>query len=297
MNLPVGETAALGTAFCWVMSALFFGAAGRRVGSLPVNVLRLFWAVLLLSALTLLTRGRPFPDDATPDAWLWLSLSGVIGLALGDLALFRAFIDAGPRLSTLIMAFAPGVAAVLGWLWLGETLGLTDLVGMGLTLAGITWAIVSRDRTAGQLGPELRRGVGLAAVGAVCQGVGLVVGKRGMGDYDPIAATQIRIYAGVVAFVLLTTAVGRWGAIRAALEDRKALRLLSIGAFFGPFVGVTLSLVAIQATETGVAATIMATSPVLILPFAVWVEKERIRVGGYGGALLATAGVALLFLR
>jgi drug/metabolite transporter (DMT)-like permease len=95
----------------------------------------------------------------------------------------------------------------------------------------------------------------------------------------------------------LTTAVGRWGAIRAALEDRKALRLLSIGAFFGPFVGVTLSLVAIQATETGVAATIMATSPVLILPFAVWVEKERIRVGGYGGALLATAGVALLFLR
>ncbi|MEM1413318.1 MAG: DMT family transporter [Myxococcota bacterium] len=297
MSLPAGETAALATAFCWVMSALFFGAAGRRIGSLPVNLVRLVLAVPLLSLVTLALRGQALPLDASAEAWAWLSLSGVIGLAFGDLCLFRAFVDAGPRLATLVMAFAPAVAALTGWVWLGERLGGTDLAGMALTFGGIVLAVVSRDRTAGTQGPALKRGITLAALGAVGQGVGLVVGKRGMGSYDPIAATQIRIYAGLGAFVLLFTLTRRWGLVARGLRDRRALRDTSIGTIFGPVIGVSLSLVAIQHTETGVAAAIMATSPVLILPFAIVMEKERVGPGGLVGAVLACAGVALLFLR
>ena len=295
-GLPLGESAALATAFCWVMSALFFGAAGRRVGSLPVNVIRLVMAIGLLTLVTTLTRGLPLPSDASRETWAWLALSGVIGLAFGDLCLFRAFVDAGARLSTLVMAFAPAVAALTGWLWLDERLGPTDLTGMGLTLAGIVVAVSSRPAGVARPSPERRRGLLLAALGAVGQGVGLVVGKRGIGDYDPIAATQIRLYAGLAAFVLLFSATRRWDRVRAALHDAKAMRLVTAGALFGPALGVTLSLVAIQHTETGVAATIMATSPVLILPFAIHVEKERVGLGGMLGALLATLGVALLFL-
>ncbi|MEO0322932.1 MAG: DMT family transporter [Myxococcota bacterium] len=299
--LPVGESAALGTALCWVLSALLFGAAGRRVGSLPVNVIRLVLAIALLTVVTTWTRGQPVPTDASAEAWAWLSLSGVIGLAFGDLCLFRAFVDAGARLSTLVMAFTPAVAALTGFVWLGEALGPADLAGMGLTLLGILVAVASRPapRAADAPAPApgaLRRGLALAALGAVGQGVGLVVGKKGMGDYDPVAATQIRLYAGLLAFALLFTATRQWGRVRAALRDAQAMRLVSAGSVAGPALGVTLSLVAIQHTSTGVAATIMATSPVLILPFAVLVEKERIGAPAVLGALLASTGVGLLFL-
>ncbi len=279
------------------MSALLFGAAGRRVGSLPVNVIRLVMAIALLTVVTAVTRGRLVPSDATAEAWAWLALSGVIGLAFGDLCLFRAFVDAGARLSTLVMAFAPAVAALTGWLWLGEALDAADLAGTALTLGGILVAVASRPGGGDATGsPARRRGLVLAALGAVGQGVGLVVGKRGIGDYDAVAATQIRLYAGLAAFALLFTLTGRWGRVRVALRDREAMRLVTAGSVFGPALGVTLSLLAIQHTETGVAATIMATSPVLILPFAVHVEKERVGASGVLGALLATAGVALLFL-
>lgn len=305
MPIPhAGELAALGTAFCWVATALTFEAAGHRIGSLRVNLLRMPLAFLLLSLAAWASRGLALPTDATAHAWGWLALSGLVGFTFGDLCLFRAFVVLGPRLSTLVMSLAPVFAAVLGWAMLGEVLGGMDLAGMALTLTGVAWAVLDRERpprrsrwSPGERPPRRPfAGVLLALGGAFGQGAGLVLSKLGMGSYGALPATQIRVLAGVAGYVLLFTALGWWHRIPEAVADRPAMAWTALGAFFGPFLGVTLSLVAVKYTATGVAASLMSTTPVLIIPVVVFLGHERVGPGGVAGALLAVAGVGVLFL-
>lgn len=300
MATPVGELAALGTAACWTASSLAFAAAAQRLGSLTLNLIRLVMALGFLTLTCWIRRGLALPVDAAPEAWGWLSVSGLVGFVLGDLCLFRAFVLLGPRLSTLIMSLVPPVAAALGWAWLGESLGAVDLAGMAVTLAGVAWAVIERQPA--QAGGEPARrpsmlGIGLAGLGAVGQGVGLVISKVGMGSYDPFAATQIRVLVGIAGYALIFTAIRWWGRVFAALPDRRGLALATLGSFCGPFLGVSMSLVAVQRTHTGVAATLMSITPVMIIPAVMALHRERVSARAALGAAVAVAGVALLWLR
>lgn len=298
MSAQLGELYALGTALCWVFTAVLFTRAGERMGSMVVNLIRMWMAVAILVVVAWFTRGLPWPTDATPHAWWWLTISGLIGFTFGDLCLFRAFLILGPRLSTLMMAFAPPLAAIAGWLWLGETLGPWQLLGMLATLLGVMWAILDRTPSAKTdvSAKERRWGVVLGFCGALGQAVGLVLSKLGMGDYDAIAANQIRVFGGAVGFAILFVVLRRWPRVWRGLRDRVGMAYTAGGAVAGPFLGVTLSLLAVQNTEAGVAASIMGTTPVLIIPWMVLVGGERVGAGGVLGALIATAGVATLFL-
>jgi len=172
---------------------------------------------------------------------------------------------------------------------------------MAVTLGGIAWVVMERQPGEAGAGPaEATRppttaGVGLAVLGAVGQAVGLVLSKLGMKGYDPFASTQIRILAGLAGFAALYTAIGFWPRFRAACRDRVALRQAAFGAVLGPFLGVSMSLIAVQRTHAGVAASIMATTPLLVIPLAAWIDREKIRWPDLAGAVLAIAGVALLF--
>lgn len=296
-NPTIGALAAFGTACCWTATSLAFQAAGRRVGSLAVNLIRLVLAVALLAAWGGLVHGRPLPTDASADAWLWLSASGLVGFTLGDLFLFRAFVVIGARLSMLLMALVPPLTALTGWLVLGERLSPWDGLGMALTLGGVAWVIAERapDTTGVRQGVPVV-GVLLGLGGAVGQAVGLVLSKYGMGGYDPFAATQIRVIAGAAGFAVLFSVIGWWGKTAAALSDRRAMGAVTLGAIFGPFLGVSLSLVAVQNALTGVASTIMSIVPVLILVPTVLVYHERVSFRALLGSSLAVAGTALLFL-
>jgi drug/metabolite transporter (DMT)-like permease len=290
-----GELAALATACCWATSALAFEAAGKRIGSLAVNFIRLIVALAALTAFEAIIRGHALPTDASMHAWVWLAISGLVGFAFGDLCLFRAFVVLGPRLSTLMMSLAPPLTAIMAWLFLDERVSGTKLLGMALTVGGIVWAILARapdDKT------KVRSLVGilLGLGGAVGQAGGLVLSKYGMGDYDAFAATQIRIIAGIVGFALMFSLFRRWPYVRAAARNQAALGFTSIGAVFGPFLGVSLSLVAVKHTHAGVAASIMATTPIVIIPAVILLRKERVGLGGLLGAAIAVAGVAVLFL-
>lgn len=300
MATPVGELAALGTAACWTASSLAFAAAAQRLGSLALNLIRLVIAFGFLTLTCWIRRGVALPVDATPEAWGWLSVSGLVGFVVGDLCLFRALVLIGPRLSMLIMSLAPPVAAALGWAWLGESLNAADLAGMAVTLAGVAWVVIERQPA--QAGDEPARrpslpGVGMAVVGAIGQGLGLVISKVGMGGDDPVAATQIRVLAGIAGYALIFTAIGWWGRFIAALPDRRGLALAALGSFCGPFLGVSLSLLAVQRTHTGVAATLMSITPVLIIPAVMALHRERVSARAALGAAVAVAGVALLWLR
>jgi len=293
----IGELAALGTACCWTVSALAFEAAGKRAGSLPINLIRLWMALALLAVASQASRGMPLPCDATPHMWWWLSLSGIVGFVIGDLCLFRAFVVIGARVSMLVMASVPLLTAVSGWLIMGETMTAQALAGMALTVAGIAIVVLTRRGKAGSPASKKWIGVSLAFGGALGQAVGLVLSKLGMGAYNAVSATQIREIAGIAGFSLLFIFLRAWPKVTAALRNGPAMVQTAAGAFFGPFLGVTLSLYAVQHTAAGIASSLMALVPVLIIPPAVVLFHERISWQELAGALTAVSGASLLLIR
>lgn len=292
-----GELAALGAAGAWAVTALAIEGGARRIGSLTVNLVRLVFGFAFLSLAGLIVRGVALPVDATAHNWVWLAVSGLVGFTFGDLCLYRAYVVLGPRLSSLMMALVPPITALIGWVALGETLTRRDLLGMTLTIVGIGWAILERGRgsESGPLSVSLA-GVALGFGGALGQAVGLILSKIGMAGYDVFAATQVRVLAGAVGYALLFFALSWWPNVRTGIRDGKALGFCALGAFFGPFLGVSLSLIAVRETVAGVAASIMALTPVLIIPLVIVLKKEKVGIGGFVGALVAVTGVALLFL-
>lgn len=293
----IGEFSALLTAVFWTVTSIAFEDASRKVGSVAVNFLRLMAGFIFISIFSLFHRGLPFPSDATAGNWIWLTLSGLIGFVFGDLFLFKSYTMIGSRFSMLIMTLVPPITALTGWIIMDERLTLLQYSGMMLTFSGIAMAVFSRagkgEGFALKLSP---RGVLYAFGGAVGQALGLVLSKFGMKDYDPFASTQIRIIAGTAGFAALITMIGRWGGIRAALHNTSGMKTLTIGALFGPFLGVSFSLIAVKHTETGIASTIMALVPVFILLPAVLLYRQKVTLAEFAGAILSVAGVAILFI-
>ncbi|NQV03490.1 MAG: DMT family transporter [Bacteroidia bacterium] len=303
MNSHWGEIAALLTAVFWTVTALAFEASGRKMGSLVLNLLRLIIGFLFLSFFTLFYRGSFFPVDATAEAWLILFISGLVGFVIGDLCLFQAFVMIGARISMLIMSLTPPITALISLIILGETLTPQNWIGMMVTMAGISLVVFKKADRSSQKGMFNRVKIGfpligvlLALGGAVGQGAGLVLSKFGMQEYDAFAASQIRILAGIFGFAVIFTLLRRWRDVFLALTFRKPMIQMSAGAFFGPFLGVSFSLIAVKYTSVGIAATLMAIVPVLIIAPSVIFLKEKVTFKEIAGAIIAVAGVALFFL-
>lgn len=288
----IGEIASLLTAVCWTLSALFFQRAGAKVGSLSVNIIRIFLGILFLGVTTFFTRGMFFPMDATPYNWFWLGLSGVVGFFLGDLFLFKSYILIGSRTSQLIMSLAPMITAIIGWLFLSEILPVKSILGIIVSISGIMIAVAGKKM---KLNIPLK-GFLYALGGALGQAVGLVLSKKGMGDYDAVVATQIRAIFGFVCFFLLVTFLKRWRRVSLAVKDRTSMKSITLGAVFGPFVGVALSLYAVQHTHTGIAATLMALVPIFIIVPSAIMFNEKITARQVIGAVISIAGASIFFL-
>jgi drug/metabolite transporter (DMT)-like permease len=296
-NNHLGEFAALLTAFFWTITSFSFESASHKIGSVAVNILRLIIGLAFLSVFTLVRRGMIFPADATLENWIWLSLSGLVGFVFGDLFLFKSYTMIGSRFSMLIMTLVPPITALISFIILGERLTLFHYLGMTLTFSGIAMAIFSRSGKGEKLSLKLsRKGILYAFGGAVGQALGLVLSKFGLKNYDPFAATQIRIIAGIIGYTMLVTFLARWGSVVKATHNKEGMMLTSVGAFFGPFLGVSFSLIAVKYTAAGIASTIMALVPVFIIIPAVVLFKQKVTWPEVLGAIVSVAGVALFFL-
>jgi drug/metabolite transporter (DMT)-like permease len=293
----LGELAALGTSLSFSVGSTMFTAAGRRIGPLVVNRIRLVFAVIFLSTFHWATLGTLIPFDAAPERWLWLGLSGIVGLVIGDIFLFQAFVLIGPRLTMLMMSLAPIIAALQAWIFLDETLTSGQIFGILLTLAGIGWVVMEgsgqnrNDRDYG-------RGILLGLGGAIGQATGLVLAKNGLGgEFSPISANLIRMLTATILLWTLTFFQGQAKETLQALRvNKKGALFTTAGAFLGPFVGVSLSLFALQRVEVGVASTLTSLPPIFLLPISYFIFKERFGWGAIAGTILAMAGVAALFL-
>lgn len=293
----IGEFAALFTACCWTATALAFESASNKVGSIAVNLLRLLLAFVYLCILSLISRNMLLPLDADDHAWLWLSISGFVGFVIGDLFLFESYTIIGSRIAMLIMTLVPPITALMSWIMLGETLTLFNFIGMALTIGGI--AIVIINRKEGEKKFKIShslKGILFAFVGAVGQAVGLVFSKIGMGSYNFFAATQIRIITGVIGFTIFITLWKKWRNVGTALKHRPAMKRIMAGSVFGPFLGVSFSLFAVQHANAGIASTIMAIVPVLIIPPSIIFLKQKVTLKEIIGAVISVTGVALLFI-
>ena len=297
INSHIGEFAALTTAICWTVSAISIESASLKIGSLAVNIIRLVTGMIFLSIFTLIYRGMILPTDASISNWIWLFISGLIGMVFGDLFLYKSYTIISSRFSMLIMTLVPPMTALFGWIILGEKLSLFYYLGMTLTFSGIVMAIFSRENKFEKIKLKLApKGIVFAFFGALGQALGLVISKLGMGDYDPFAATQIRIIAGLFGFGVLISVMKRWRGVYNGIFHFKGMVGAVTGSFFGPFLGVSFSLIAVKHTETGVASTIIALVPVLLIAPAFFIFGQKVTLLEIIGACVSVCGVALFFI-
>lgn len=320
----IGETIALFVAVSWTATALFAEVASKRMGSLPLNTLRMTMSLALLFVTLWLTMGMPYPRYADGQTWLWLLLSGVVGYVIGDYCLMQGYIYIGSRFGQLFMTLSAPTAALTGRLLLGEQMRPLAIIGMVVTLAGIAMSILSKKDNSVKLNLP-RKGIFFAAMAGICQGFGLVLSKIGLEHYDaaiaaagvaqeavptgavlplplflsvPFAATMIRATMGLVGFFALLALFNKdWKAkLSHAAHDRTAMWCLLGATVFGPFVGVSASLLATQYTSTGIAQTLFALTPVLIIAPAALLFHQRVTVREVIGAVISVAGVCLFFI-
>lgn len=296
MNQYLGEITAIMTAVCWAITSTAFEKAGKRIGSLSLNLIRLLLAFVFLMIFNAISRGIAYPIDADWHTWKWLILSGLIGFVLGDLFLFEAFTRIGARISMLIFSSVPPMSAILAYLILGDTMTGLQIIGMIVTVAGIFTVILTQGNAKKVKLAHPVAGVLLAFGGAFGQSLGYIIGKLGLGDYNAFAATQIRVSAAIVGFVVVITIRKGWPNLIKGLQHKKAMAYTTIGSVFGPFIGVSLSLLALQYTTPGVASTLMAITPILLIPVAIFYHKEKVQAKEVLGAFIAIGGVALMFI-
>ncbi|MDO4998942.1 MAG: DMT family transporter [Bacteroidales bacterium] len=308
----LGEIISLVVAVMWTATALFADQASHRIGAMSTNFFRMVLSAILLAGLLWIVIGHPYPAFADGKTWLWMGLSALVGYVFGDFCLFNSYIVIGARFGQLFMTLAPPFAAIAGWALLGETLSWKSWFAMAVTLTGIAISILNRGRDGHSLTLKLPvKGVLLGIGAGLGQGVGLVLSKIGMQHYAaalpadapasfswamPFASTMIRSLTGMVGFFVLMALMRKLPELRAALHNREGMKYTGLTTLFGPFIGVSLSLMAVQYARAGIASTLMALTPVLILfPYAL-IYKQKITPKEILGVIVSMTGVALFFL-
>jgi drug/metabolite transporter (DMT)-like permease len=227
----------------------------------------------------------------------------VIGFFIGDIFLFKALVELGPRVTMLIQSLAAPTAALFGWTFLHESYSPHQWLGMFITLAGVGAVVLERSK---EFSPARKlkvtrvsyRGVVFGLLAMLGQAGGLLLSKTGMqtdaGYLDAFSATQIRALAAFCCFVTFFTVTGKWRDVKLALTNKQAMAFTAIGAAIGPFLGVSLSLMALHYLATGVASTFFSLIPICIIPFSIYLHKEHVSLRAVGGAVVAVFGVYLL---
>ncbi|MDC7240510.1 MAG: DMT family transporter [Spirochaetales bacterium] len=291
----IGEIAALATTLCWMISALSFEASGRRIGSLPVNLVRLVMGILFMGIYLFATQGILVPRLPDDGRFWFIFASGFIGFFIGDMLLFRSYVEIGSRVALLILSFVPPITAFLEWIFMGQLLSLQGWISMIVVLTGVLMVLLKKDGGSFELKHPVR-GILLALGGTIGQAAGMILSRMGIGSADPVQATQIRALAGLCGFVPLFFILRLYPKVFRSLKDGKAMAQLSLGAMFGPFIGVALSLLAMQHTSAGIVSIITALVPVVVIPPSIFLFKEKVTVREMIGAMIAVAGVIILFI-
>jgi len=301
----LGELISIGVAFSWTATALLSEYGSKRLGNLTLNVLRMLLALPFSMVLFWVVMGSPLPAGGSAEAYGWMLLSGLVGYVIGDFCLFQCYIIIGSRYGQLFMTLAPLAAALMAWVTLGQQMTFVSVLAMLVTLAGIGISVLGRGEHHKVSLKLPLNGVLFAVGAALCQGVGLVLSKIGMDHYDtsqipawlvPFSANFFRCIAGIIGFTLLLYFREGFAPLREAFHDAKGMTVATTTTIFGPFIGVGFSLMAVQYTSAGIASTLMALTPIIIILPSYWLFHEKITWKAILGAVISVVGVSLFFL-
>ncbi len=306
-----GEFIAICTALSWSIGIFPFTEAARRLGPNPLNHFRIALAVVIIAICAFaFFHTSPIQLFTTPLSyhWIWFGASGVVGLALGDYYGFTAFAILGPRIGSLFSTLAPTAALFLGYFVLDERINFIGILGILVTIAGVAWLTLSRkdDNTNMQVHfGNKKKGIIFGVLSALCQGAGLVMAKKGLQhtidgtEISVIQATFIRMTIATAVMYSITLVRGKLKEMtQPILENQnKGVPYMIAGTFFGPVLGVGLSMYAVSLTAASVAQTIFSLVPVMVLPLAFFIKKEKITTKAVLGSLLAIVGVIVLVWR
>lgn len=298
-----GEVAALCAAFLWAVSSVIYGRLGQRIPPLELNLLKGAIAIALL-VLTLFLRGD-FLSAIAPTTLCLLLLSGVLGIAIGDTAFFEALNCLGARRALLMETLAPPITAILSLILLQERLSAGAWCGILLTILGVAWVVSERVPSSSvSVAPptdvrpvHLTRGIGFGLLAAMALAVGAVLSRAALAttSISPLWAALLRLSAAVLILLPWT-----WFRRRQSYSQIKIFQSLRVigaiffAAFAGTYLGIWLQQTAIKFTAAGIALTLTNTSPLFVLPLAVWMG-EQVSLRAILGVLIAIAGIGLLF--
>ncbi len=291
----LGELSALLTAVLWSGTSIAFSSAAGKIGSLQLNINRMILASVFL-IVTIFLMGYDFNLSNTQ--FVNLIISGVIGLVIGDSFLFKSFQMIGARISMLLMALSPAMSAILAFIFLNEIITPIGIVGIVITIAGITLVVLERNTNSKYQVTTL--GIVYGILGALGQAGGLIFAKFAFneGHIAGFIATFIRVFSSVIIFFPIMLMLKKYkNPYKVFRKDKSAFGVTLLGTILGPFLGITFSLIAVENTKVGIAATLMSTMPIIMLPMVKYIYKEKLSWRAITGAVVAVGGVALIFLR
>jgi len=292
-----GEVAALGAALIWAAASIVYTGVGRQLPPLVLNLVKGLIAIALL-ILTLLFLGKLLPSVSLMPVLLLL-LSGVIGIGIGDTAYFAALNSLGARRALVLESLSPPLGAFLALIFLQEQLAPLAWLGIGLTIAGVTWVVLERSpHPNGTLSHPPLRGIIAGLVAAVGQAIGAVLSRAALAgtDIDPLWSTLIRLLAGILILLIWFSAQKHPIQKLAPLRSRRLWGIVIMAAFASTYLGIWLQQIALKYAPTGIAQSLSATSPLFVIPFAI-ATGEKVSLRAVFGAVIALAGVWLLFVR
>jgi drug/metabolite transporter (DMT)-like permease len=294
----VGELAALGAALGFSMTSICYTFAGRKLNAVTSIAMSLPISWIVLMVLHRLTLGEFLPTGVALDRVVYLSISGVLAFVIASYFVLNAYQSIGPRLTMLILSFAPVLGAIFAWIFLGQVLPLHAVIGILMVISGIVWVVIERGKPADdQIQLDMRRGVMLASLGTLAQAASFVFASQGLyGNFPAFSAALIRIGAGIVAMWVFIAFQRKIGTTLAVLNERRLLLLLIGAAVSGPVISGSLLLVSFQTITVGVATTLSHTTAIMLIPISYVVFKERISRRAMIGTMISVAGIAVLFV-
>jgi drug/metabolite transporter (DMT)-like permease len=312
MTNPLGILFALITTFSWAIGIFPFTQAARRLGSNALNHFRLLLATLFLAATSFAINATGFLQIFSADyinAWFWFGLSGIVGLTIGDYFAFSMYAILGARIGSVLTTLAPAAALLLGFLLTDEHISLIGITGIVITIFGVI--NISLGRSERDLIPDhghgnISKGIIFGILGALCQGAGLVMAKKGfMAEQhlhltmNPVHATFIRMSIGTASMLLVTLVSGRFSRVIKPLRENKdrGIQYGIMGTIFGPFFGVCLSLYTVTLIDASIAQTIFSLVPVFALVFSFLFFRDKISIKSLVGVFIAISGVLILVWR
>ncbi|GAD90146.1 hypothetical protein VHA01S_033_00470 [Vibrio halioticoli NBRC 102217] len=290
------EWLALAAAFLWAISSLISVKPARHLGPFAYSRWRMGCTAVMLTAMAFITGGWSTVSSVhvTP-----MALSGLIGIFIGDTALFACMNRMGPRRAGLLFSCHAVFSAVIGYWLFNEKWQGMELLGAILVFSGVVIAIFFGRKQTGQHDWEAIQGkmnisIGIGLLAALCQALGGIIAKPVMQtDIDPIAASAIRMITAFVAHSLFLAC----GAKQAKAVNRINLKIFAITAlngFLAMAVGMTLILYALQEGNVGMVALLSSTTPIMILPLLWFITKQRPNRYAWYGAILAVVGTGLI---